>query len=395
MSKFVYQQLNIVQWPLKVSQLPRGSALVGGSIRDVLLERCGNRFDLDFVVPNHSIKLVRSLAQELGGTCVVLDKERDIARLVIDGWTVDISSQVGESLEEDLFNRDFRVNAIALTLGNPPQIIDPTGGIADIREKLLVAVSEQNLIDDPLRLLRAIRLMAELRLSLDSQTKKWLEINSILLSKAAPERIQCELRRLADAPWADDVIPLLREIGLLKLWQQSNENLMLQSANSVFLDLLNQEELSIYLPLARLSYLLSDEGLKRLRFSKNFQQRCKTLRRWQKRNDGVAFESLKEGDRLQLHIDLEAYLPALILVLSPAQQVDWIQRWRDVNDPLFHPRPPVDGHILKEHLGLSAGPEMGQLLRFLCHERAFGRLQKPEQVLPVARDWWQRKQTLL
>ena len=67
-----------------------------------------------------------------------------------------------------------RLNAIALKLGSHPEIVDPTGGIRDLQEKRLVAVSEKNLVDDPLRILRGFRLMCELNFEIDKKTKRFL-----------------------------------------------------------------------------------------------------------------------------------------------------------------------------------------------------------------------------
>ena len=164
--------------------------------------------DLDFVVPEKAINLTQSLEKEVGGKCVVLDLSRDIARLVVKGWTIDIASQVGNSLEDDLWRRDYRINAIAMTLGSDPKIIDPTGGIEDIFHKQLVAVREQNICDDPLRLIRGLRLMAEHELDLDPQTFLWIKEYSKLLPGSAPERVQLEIQLLIRAQWAEKVIPL-------------------------------------------------------------------------------------------------------------------------------------------------------------------------------------------
>ena len=149
------------QWPLPLAQLPKGTALVGGAVRDGLLDRLQDQPDLDLVVPTDAIALTRSLAQDLRGTCVVLDAERSIARLVLGGWTVDIARQDGADIEDDLWRRDFRLNAIAVSLQPWGQLWDPTGGLRDIQKGSLRAVSESNLTDDPLRLLRGLRLVAE------------------------------------------------------------------------------------------------------------------------------------------------------------------------------------------------------------------------------------------
>ena len=99
-------------------------------------------------------------------------KKRDIARLVINGWTLDFARQVGENLKDDLLRRDFRINAIALRLEEKPEIFDPTGGMDDLKSKKIVAISEKNLIDDPLRILRGFRLMCELNFELEIKKLK-------------------------------------------------------------------------------------------------------------------------------------------------------------------------------------------------------------------------------
>ena len=160
-------------------RLPAGTALVGGAIRDALLDRLPERPDLDLVVPRDALALTRSLSRELGGSCVVLDEKRDIARLVLRGWTIDIARQEGTTLEDDLLRRDYRVNAIALPLEGDHDLVDPTGGIQDLEEGRLTAVSEGNLRDDPLRLLRGLRLMAEISLVLDPTTASWIHTGHV------------------------------------------------------------------------------------------------------------------------------------------------------------------------------------------------------------------------
>ncbi|MEA5411479.1 hypothetical protein VB737_06855, partial [Synechococcus sp. BA-120 BA3] len=153
-------------------QLPAGTALVGGAVRDGLLGRLTPRPDLDLVVPVDAIDLARRLGRQLGGSCVVLDQERSIARLVLQGWTIDLARCAGEDLAADLTRRDFTANAIALPLEGAAstgpgsaadlRLIDPCGGLPDLAASRLVAISEANLLDDPLRLLRGVRLACEL-----------------------------------------------------------------------------------------------------------------------------------------------------------------------------------------------------------------------------------------
>ncbi len=378
-----------MQWPFDLSDLPLGSAVVGGALRDALLGKLQEKFDLDLVVPDHAIDLVKNLAQKYCGTCVVLDPDRDIARLVLDRWNIDFARQNRLSLEEDLLSRDYCLNAIALTIGSDSKIVDPTGGLLDLLEKRLVAIKEQNLIDDPVRLIRGFRLIAEHQLIINSKTIFWIKKNAHLLQRAAPERIQNELNRFVIAPEADHAINLLKTSQILIPWQNNSDVLSrnlpsFHDAKKLF----NNIELSIALPIIRLTHLLSQEGLKNLRFSKSYLQKCKLLRKWQERNDGCAFKTLNEKDILQLHLDLEEFLPALILDLQPVDQKIWLEKWRNFDDPLFHPASPVDGNSLKATLDLPSGPKLGRLLGYLCHERAFGRVMNSQEAFEAASYWW-------
>ena len=257
----LWNLLNPSKWPISSKALPTGSALVGGAIRDALLNRQKQYPDLDFVLPTGTLELAEKLAKELNGKYLILDKKRNIARLVINNWTIDFAQMEGNSLEEDLLRRDFKINAIALTLGKKPEIIDPTEGLSDIQNKELVAICEQNLIDDPLRCLRALRLMGELNFHLEAQTNKWIESHAHMLSLVSPERIHFELQQLVKSPWADEALATLQQIGLLKKWQTSTKEAPKNLPSQKKAHALSTEEKAKALPLARLAYLLSQSRM--------------------------------------------------------------------------------------------------------------------------------------
>ena len=386
------------RWPVPLESFPPGSALVGGAVRDALLGRLSPTPDLDLVVPADALGETRRLAKRYGGACVVLDEQRDMARLVVKGWTIDLARQEGAELTADLERRDYRINAIALRLAPTPELVDPCGGLQDLNAGLLTAVAEQNLIDDPLRLLRGIRIAAELNFQIASDTWPLLNKHRKELPKAAPERIQAELTKLVQAPGADQAMEQLHCSGLLSPWaptetagsqadhKKPQEPLTTSAAS------LTQEERQAALPLVRLTGLLSDHGLKALRFSRRQIQRCVVLRRWQQVDDGIGFDSLADEQRLKLHTDLGDDLPALILQLQPPVQEAWLERWRNPVDPLFHPQSPLDGTTLQDELGITPGPQLGQLLQHLAVERAFGRLPNREAALTAARRWWMASQ---
>ena len=382
-------QLAPAQWPLPLALLPQGTVLVGGAVRDGLLNRLQDQPDLDLVVPTDAIALTQSLAQELDGTCVVLDTERSIARLVLRGWTVDIARQDGARIEDDLWRRDYRLNAIAVSLQPWGQLWDPTGGLTDLQKGSLTAVSEANLTDDPLRLLRGLRLAAEIPLSISSQTMGWIHRHARRLPEAAPERILSELQRLVRGEHADTAIAALRSGSLLRPWAAGGQPPTPADAKG-----LSTEEAAVALPLARLTALISDEGMTQLRASRALRQRCERLRFWQQRT-GQAPESLPEPDQLRLHDELEQDLPALVLQLPIPEKEIWLRRWRNPDDPLFHPRAPIDGNSLVKALDIKPGPLLGRLLHHLKLERAFQRIQTPTEAVEEAKRFLTRESDAL
>ena len=104
---------------------------------------------------------------------------------------------------------------------------------------------------------------------------------------------------------------------------------------------------------------------------------------------------LQERDRYELHLDLKDDLPALILLLPHHLQRTWLRRWRDSDDPLFHPASPVDGSDLQRVLGLTPGPAIGQLLDHLRRERAFQRIDSTTSALAEAQRWCTLNSNLL
>ena len=235
--------------------------------------------------------------------------------------------------------------------------------------------------------------MAELDMTMDSRTLEMIQRNRELLKDAAPERIQAEVLRLVAAPAADCAIRTAREIDLLHPWSTRNAMAFSQGSEAISAGsaLLTANERDQALPLARLTALVTDAGLKQLRCSRQQMHRCERLRHWWAQTLGqepcIHPDQLSEQDRLKLHQDLENDLPAFILTLPGSEQQHWLKRWRNPEDPLFHPQPPIDGNSLQQDLKVTPGPILGALIRHLTLERAYGRLTNREQALSAARSW--------
>ena len=196
----------------------RQAWLVGGYVRDRLLGRVSH--DLDFVVPRGGLALARRVADHLSGAFYALDAERDVGRAILrdtNGATilVDIARWRSDDLRADLVARDFTVNALAYDIVNRGEIIDPTGGLADLRAGVLRGPSSTVFQEDPIRLLRAVRLEAQLGFHLEPATESWLRRDASLLRLTAAERIRDEMVRLLTLPEAARHLARLEETGLL------------------------------------------------------------------------------------------------------------------------------------------------------------------------------------
>ena len=190
-----------------ISLLPSGFPfyLVGGAVRDALLNR--QSCDLDFVTPGDSMKIARKLADDLGAAYFPLDSERKVARVILKArddlsipgtrpMRVDFSAFQGVDLINDLQRRDFTMNAMALEVHNMETLVDPTGGAADLLSKRLRACSASSFLDDPVRILRAVRFSVDLDLNIQSETLRLMREAKLHLTDVSPERLRDELFRI-------------------------------------------------------------------------------------------------------------------------------------------------------------------------------------------------------
>lgn len=203
------------------TELDPACYVVGGSLRDALLGR--PLADLDLAVAGDAPGRARALADALGGHYVLLDAERGAARVVLNSGTVrviDVSALQGD-IERDLGRRDFTIDALAapaasLAAGEPVATIDPYGGLNDLEQRTLRLVSEQALVDDPLRLLRAVRLAVQLDFQIAPETITALRRHVGRIAQAAAERQRDELARCFATPRAALALRLMDDLGLLE-----------------------------------------------------------------------------------------------------------------------------------------------------------------------------------
>jgi poly(A) polymerase len=253
----VIRKGNLLATLTKISHLlavqNRQGYIVGGFVRDWLLKRETN--DIDIAIDGDATIVAREVARDIGGRFVLLDDANNIARVVVleEGqsqttsrdrespgleWHFDFSSYAGD-IKSDLARRDFTIDAMALELGSVAaagrsaatsrrkaadapterrssiKLIDPFSGREDLKGRTIRRVSEHIFEADAARLLRAVRLAAELDFTIESKTESMIVHHSLSVAEVPGERIREELLRLLARPRAARYLRYLDKLGLL------------------------------------------------------------------------------------------------------------------------------------------------------------------------------------
>ena len=192
--------------------------LVGGFVRDVLLGR--DIADIDIAVNADAAQIAPGIAASLHGKFVLLDDVNKIGRIILNGWTIDITSISG-TIAGDLARRDFTINAMAVELhqltagGQTTPLIDPFGGRFDLDLGIIRIVSGTVFKDDPARLLRAVRLASELGFTIDRKAEVEIIRAAALIADVPGERVREELLRLLDSSRGGRIFEDMDKLGLL------------------------------------------------------------------------------------------------------------------------------------------------------------------------------------
>ena len=200
--------------------------IVGGFLRDLVLKRPVR--DIDIALERDAVAVGRKLACGLNARPVLLDDARGAVRLILlkpedDGWQIDLSP-LGGNLATDLKRRDLTLNALACDIAQPSwdapgsltiEIIDPLGGLNDIKACLVRAAGDDVFRQDAIRLLRTVRLASELGVKIDSPTAALIRRDAPLIQQIAGERVREELLRLLKLSDTDKALLYLQELGLM------------------------------------------------------------------------------------------------------------------------------------------------------------------------------------
>jgi tRNA nucleotidyltransferase/poly(A) polymerase len=318
---------------------------VGGAVRDEQLGR--PVLDVDVVCPDPEAA-ARRYARRSGGVPFPLSQAHASWRVVLpDGRTVDFT-RVHGTIESDLARRDFTINAIAVPVrdGEP---VDPSGGREDLQLRLVRAVSESIFTDDPLRLVRAVRLEDELGFRLAPLTEELVRAEAARVTEAAGERVLAELERMSPGGFRR-----LDELGLLAL---------LGGRIDERLDRVDSPQYRLVATFG--------ETLRRLPVSNELKRYARALLR---------AEPPANGSKRALHRFRRATEPWALDALAfvgAGEHAPAIEQVR-ADDPA---EPLVRG----DELGLPPGPEIGRLLALIEEERATGTISTREEALELAR----------
>ena len=343
----------------RVREAASGTAtyLVGGAVRDLLLGR--DRTDLDIAVEGDAAAVGRRLGGE------VRTHERFATATVhTAGLELDLATSRSESypepgalpeiqpatLSEDLARRDFTLNAMAVPLAGDPELIDPHGGLEDLRRGALRVLHDDSFVDDPTRALRAARYAARYGFDLDPDTERLLREAD--LATVSSDRVDAELRKLAAEETARRGFELLDEWGLVPLPDDAPELIDAVSA------------------------LIAGEA-----WSRVADRDDAVLAAARGRGRDAAGElAAAEVTAPSQAVDLARGQDGVTLALARALGAEWLDRyveeWRDI-------RLDIDGDDLME-AGIPEGPAIGRGLTAALRAKLDGEVASTEDELRVA-----------
>jgi tRNA nucleotidyltransferase/poly(A) polymerase len=321
--------------------------IVGGAIRDELLGRPVLDLDVACREPRNA---AHRYARRFGGIAFPLSERHGAWRVVVDGneRTVDFTP-LPNGIEDDLATRDFTFNAIADSVDGGERC-DPHGGRKDLEGGVVRAVSPSIFEDDPLRLLRAVRLEDELGFAMDAETESLLRTSAPLVTRAAGERILAELLRLSPAGYRR-----LAEVGLLA---------ELGGALDDRIDALDDPDFRLVAALR--------ENLVQLPVSNELRRYATVLLRASPPDD----PSPRSIHRFRRATEPWAVDALVFVGASKLSAIVEAARLADPAEPL----------VRGDELGLPPGPEIGRILAVIEEERAAGTIATREDALALARD---------
>ena len=372
-----------------------GVYLVGGTVRDILLGR--PNFDVDVAVEGDAIELAGALAAELGGRCRPHGQFGTAVVLYGDGKHVDVVTARLETyaepaalptveaagIEEDLFRRDFTVNAMAIGLKGDDhgRLVDPFGGQKDLEAGTIRILHDRSFVDDPTRIFRAVRYESRFGFRMDEHTEALAREGVAGIGLLSGARLREELLELLEEEQAPASIVRLGDLGVVPATEATAKlfTRLRELDRRYGLDVpdwrLGLAALGLALPSAEVAPFLE-----RLQ-----------LRRRDARHIGAAIE---DGPRLVEQLRAGGLTASEIVALAEpdhpdapllALALDDQQALHEYFDRLQHVQLHIGGADLAD-LGLGESPRVGEILAELRRRKLNGELDGRESELAAARE---------
>ncbi len=375
--------------------------LVGGVVRDLLLGR--ENFDIDLVVERDALAVAQELAQA-NGARLTLHQRFGTARLDWDGWSADLASARSEmypepcvlpvvapgSIGDDLFRRDFTINAMAVEL-DPERygiLLDPYGGLVDLAARLVRVLHRKSFIDDATRIWRGLRYEQRLGFQLETDTLELLRRDAKYLRLLSGDRVRHELELVFREARPGKVLRRAGELGVLACLHPSLNGRGLEGKLRRARRLCAPGRPSLGLYLALLLYRLKrEEAEKVISYLHLRKATARVVRDALTLRDSLEPLSIPEWTPGEVYAYLISYDPEAVKANLAACRPAMVRERLEVFlRSLRHVRPVLDGEELKR-MGVPQGPEMKVVLDRLLEARLEGTVSDPEDERELVARW--------
>jgi tRNA nucleotidyltransferase/poly(A) polymerase len=326
----------------RLRDLPTHAYVVGGAVRDLTLGAAPADVDVACLDPLPCARALRRKVIRLGR------EEHLSAYRVVDGTHIyDFAALLDGSIDADLARRDFTINAMALDLESG-ELLDPHDGRGDLARRLVRMIDASNFDDDPLRMLKAVRMAVRFDFEIDNETLNAIRIRANRIADVSVERVAYELTVIFSANAFRRAFNLLRETGL----------------DIPLFGYIDREFHADDVPLAAALALLVDDAhafAKRWRLSDALMREMQTLQRL------VASHSLL--DLYDASEPIARQLPPMLRALGRDDRIEF---------PDFAIKPLLSGDEIARISNIEPGPRVGILKRALLEAELEGRVTNRE-----------------
>jgi hypothetical protein len=331
-----------------LAKLPAGSFVVGGAVRDLLSGRAPA--DVDVACPDPL-----ACARMLGRKTIRLGKGDHLAawRVVSGSHMYDFAEILDGSIDADLARRDFTVNAMAVALDSG-ELLDPHAGQRDLAAGVVRMVDPSNFDDDPLRMLKGVRMAVKFGFEIDPETLDAIRARAHRINDIAAERVTYELSLILSGNAFRTAIALLRETAL---------------AEALGLRMPDVHEDAVPLA-AALAIVVSDPRTfgEKWRWSESLIREVTTLQHLVEAHDRIALFDAGES--------ISRELPPLLRALGRNDAVDW---------PDFTVKPLLSGDEISHLTNIPPGPTLGRMKRALLESQLRGEIPNRDAAIAFIR----------